>query len=179
MAYLFLVASRSGRAAGLVTVAGVTLGLAVYLAVTLAGLAEALRWPWILETLRWAGVAYLAWLAVEAWRTAGAPLAVATSEKRLFVRGLVNNVLNPKAAILYLVLLPGFIRPELGDPRAQALQLGLIHLGFSAAVHASIVMAGAGAGRALTAWPGARRRVERLFAVGLLAVAAWVAVTPA
>jgi threonine/homoserine/homoserine lactone efflux protein len=45
MAYLFVVASRSGRAAGMVTVAGIALGLAVYLGLMLAGLTEAFRWP--------------------------------------------------------------------------------------------------------------------------------------
>ena len=74
MGYLALVASRSGRSAGMATVAGITLGLVIYLAASVFGLAEAaLRWPWIYEILRWAGAAYLGWLAIDTWRGPGRP----------------------------------------------------------------------------------------------------------
>jgi len=185
MAYLFVVSSRSGRAAGMVTVAGITLGLSIYLAVTLAGLGEVLRWPWVLALLRWGGVAYLVWLAIDTWR-AGDRAAGADAGRneampppaRLFLRGLMNNVLNPKNAVFYLVLLPGFVEPEAGNATGQALHLGLIHLAVSVGVHSLIVLGGDRAGRAAgalgaTAWP-----LERLFALALLAVAAWLALPP-
>jgi threonine/homoserine/homoserine lactone efflux protein len=175
MAYLFLVASRSGRAAGLVTVAGVTLGLAVYLVVAVLGAAEAVSRPWALELLRWAGVCYLVWLAADAWRSAGQPVSAAPPAERLFLRGFVSNVLNPKAAILYFALLPGFVRPEAGDAGAQALQLGLVHLACSVAVHATIVLAGDRAGAWLSGAGGSGRMLGRASALGLLAVSAWLA----
>ena len=71
MGYLALVAGRYGRRAGFVTIGGVTLGLAVYLGASVAGLADLLlRWPTAYAVLRWAGVLYLLWLAIDTWRGA-------------------------------------------------------------------------------------------------------------
>lgn len=173
MAYLALVAARSGRRAGAVAVAGVTLGLGAYLLASVAGLAEAAqRWPWAYQALRWAGVAYLFWLAFDAWREAP-PKAQADGVQpfgRIFVRGLVANLLNPKAALLYVTLLPAFIAPD-GDPVTQALILGSIHIGVSLVIHGSIVLF-AGSVRELMArqgpWTG------RIMALALASVAIWL-----
>ncbi|WP_430419140.1 LysE family translocator [Phenylobacterium sp.] len=173
MAYLALVAARSGRRAGAVAVAGVTLGLGAYLLASVAGLAEAAqRWPWAYQALRWAGVAYLFWLAFDAWREAR-PTALSDDAQpmgRIFVRGLVANLLNPKAALLYVALLPAFIAPD-GDPVTQSLILGAIHIGVSVVIHGSIVVF-AGSARALMvrqgAWTG------RIMALALAAVAVWL-----
>ncbi|WP_421935753.1 LysE family translocator [Phenylobacterium sp.] len=173
MAYLALVAARSGRRAGAVAVAGVTLGLGAYLLASVAGLAEAAqRWPWAYQALRWAGVAYLFWLAFDAWREAP-PKAQADGVQpfgRIFVRGLVANLLNPKAALLYVTLLPAFIAPD-GDPVTQALILGSIHIGASLVIHGSIVLF-AGSARELMArqgpWTG------RIMALALASVAIWL-----
>lgn len=176
MAYLALVAARSGRRMGFAAVAGVTLGLAVYLLAAVAGIAEvAQRWPWIYQTLRWAGVGYLLWLAFDAWRDD--PRQVATADSaglgRVFLRGLLANLLNPKAALLYVALLPGFISPA-GDPVAQAIILGAVHLAVSLVVHGVIVVSAGSAQRLLAArgvWTG------RIMALALVAVALWVAVS--
>lgn len=173
MAYLALVAARSGRRAGAVAVAGVTLGLGAYLLASVAGLAEAAqRWPWAYQALRWAGVAYLFWLAFDAWREA--PPKARSDEAqplgRIFVRGLVANLLNPKAALLYVTLLPAFIAPD-GDPVTQSLILGSVHIGVSLVIHGSIVVF-AGSARELMArqgpWTG------RIMALALAAVAVWL-----
>lgn len=173
MAYLALVAARSGRRAGAVAVAGVTLGLGAYLLASVAGLAEAAqRWPWAYQALRWAGVAYLFWLAFDAWREAP-PKAQSDEAQplgRIFVRGLVANLLNPKAALLYVTLLPAFIAPD-GDPVTQSLILGSVHIGVSLVIHGSIVLF-AGSARELMArqgpWTG------RIMALALAAVAVWL-----
>jgi threonine/homoserine/homoserine lactone efflux protein len=174
MAYLALVAARSGRRLGFAAVAGVTLGLGAYLLASVAGIAEAAqRWPWVYQVLRWAGVAYLLWLAFDAWRE---PTTEPEAEdddgvRRVFLRGLVANLLNPKAALLYVALLPGFISPR-GDPVSQALVLGAIHIGVSVVIHSAIVMGAGNAQRLL-----AQRRVwaGRIMALALVAVAAWLA----
>lgn len=174
MAYLALVAARSGRRAGAAAVAGVTLGLTAYLLASVAGLAEAAqRWPWTYHVLRWAGVAYLLWLAYDAWREA--PLRQLSGEAdalgRVFVRGMLANLLNPKAALLYVALLPAFIAP--GENQAvQALTLGAIHIGVSLVVHSAIVLF-AGSARHLLARRGAW--TSRIMALALAAVAGWVA----
>lgn len=180
MAYLALVASRFGGLAGMITVAGVTLGLAIYLALSLFGLAEAaLRWPWIYQTLRWAGVAYLVGLAIETWRSASKPLPQPDPQK-LFVRGLVNNLLNPKAAVFYVVLLPGFVRADTGRPLMQALTLGGIHICVSVLIHVGIVWGASRATTALASGEALKKSgvLPKTFALGLMAVALWLAFTP-
>ena len=181
MGYLALVASRSGRAAGMATVAGITLGLAIYLAASVFGLAEAaLRWPWIYEILRWTGVAYLGWLAVDTWRGRDRETVAEADHRSLFLRGLINNLLNPKAAVFYVALLPGFVRPQDGQPVLQALTLGAIHLSLSVLIHAAIVWTAAGAKPTLDSWDAGAGSgmVQKLFAVGLAAIAMWLAFAP-
>lgn len=182
MAYLSLVAARHGRAAGLATVAGVTLGLALYLLATVVGLVGiAARAPWLFQALRLAGVGYLLWLALDAWR--GTPdTAPSSPDERLpygrfAARGFLANVLNPKAAIFYLALLPGFMTPDAGGSTPQVLTLGAIHLAVSLVVHLGIVVLAGSA--ALTPPEGGayEKLMRRVFAGGLVGVAAWLAWT--
>ncbi len=180
MGYLAIVAADQGRRAGLAVVAGVTVGLAVYMATASIGMAEVVMTvPAVYQALRWAGAVYLAWLAVEAWRSAG---AAATAEQtgapirwsRLFGRGLVANLLNAKAAIFYVALLPGFIDPDHGHLVVQALLLGSAHLVIAAAVHCGIVLGATHFPRGLMQDGAKRLRVRRLFAVAIAATAIWL-----
>ncbi|MDZ4372704.1 MAG: LysE family translocator [Phenylobacterium sp.] len=176
MAYLAVVSARSGRRAGLAAVAGVTLGLGAYLAASVAGIAQAAeRWPWAYQMLRWAGVAYLLWLAFDAWRERPVEAQAPDDDalRRVFLRGLVANLLNPKAALLYVALLPGFITPG-ADPVGQSLWLGGLHLAISVLIHGAIVVFAGGAQRWLVRsgdWAG------RVMALALVAVAVWLAIS--
>lgn len=178
MGWLALVAMARGRLAGMAAVAGVTLGLAVWMVAAAFGLTQVFAAsPALYQALRWAGVAFMLWLAWEAWRgtaaqTDAAP--VTRSLSALFLRGMVGNLLNPKAAVFYVGLLPTFMRPDHGAPLTQALTLGSLHLGVAVAVHSLIVLGGARAGQVLTRrMQGARMRA--FMAAGLVAVALWLA----
>ncbi len=95
------------------TVAGATMGIAVQLMVAAIGLtsllnvvAEAFEW------LRWAGAAYLVYLGIKQWRSAGEALEVDTSlvsKTNLFVQGLIITIPNPKSLIFIAAFLPQFI----------------------------------------------------------------------
>lgn len=182
MAYLTLVGTRWGRRAGLATVTGITCGLTAYMLAAVAGLGGVvLKMAWLYATLRWAGVGYLFWLAVETWRGESETSPGATpfppNERELFTRGLIANLLNPKAAVFYVALLPGFTNPARGALATQALSLGVIHIGVSVAIHGAIVFAASGARPWVEAWTrGARRRwLDRGLAGGLVAIALWLA----
>jgi threonine/homoserine/homoserine lactone efflux protein len=182
MGYLTLVGTRWGRRAGFATVAGITCGLFVYMFAAVAGLGGVvLRAPGLYGALRWAGVGYLLWLALEAWRGAAETWPGRTpnppNRRRLFTRGLIANLLNPKAAVFYIALLPGFTNPAWGAPQLQALTLGLIHIGVSVAIHGGIVLAAGSARRKIAAWAtGPRRRwLDHILASGLVAIALWLA----
>ena len=181
MGWLALVAATRGRGPGLAAVAGTAVGLAAWMLAAVVGLTALLaEWPVVYQAVRWAGVAYLFWLAWEALKgdtTAPGDDAdgiAGTRRRALFLRGLTANLLNPKAAVFYTALLPAFIRPEAGSPVAQGLMLGLIQVAVATAVHGTIVLGADQAGRGLlTRLEG--RTVRIGMAAGIALIAVWVA----
>jgi threonine/homoserine/homoserine lactone efflux protein len=179
MGWLALVAMAQGRLAGLAAVAGVTLGLAVWMVAAAVGLTSVLvAFPGLYQAVRWAGVLFLLWLAWEAWAGAGKTAEDVGRDpeklRGLFLRGLTGNLLNPKAAVFYVALLPTFIRPDHAAPMVQALTLGSLHLIVSVVIHSAIVLGAAAAGavvmrRLRGLWAG------RAMAAGIAAVAVWMA----
>ena len=176
MTYLAIVAAGEGRNRGYVTVAGVALGLA------LIGLAGALgvaalieRSPTFYEVLRWAGVAFLLFLAWEGWTkpASGVVNTVTDGPMRYFMRGFVTNVLNPKAAVFYIAVLPAFVdpaKPVLG----QTLTLTAIYVIVATAIHAAIV-ALAGALAPMLNNPRREQVARRFLSTALAGVALWFA----
>lgn len=178
MGWLALLSLSQGRTAGLAAVMGITLGLTAWMLAAAFGLAEVVMlWPTLYQAIRWAGVGFLLWLAWDAWRSTGDGASAAPVERRrraLFRRGLIGNLLNPKAALLYVVLLPGFIRPAYGSTLTQALTLGSLHVVVSVVVHSTIVLTAARAGGALlTRAQGPMMRA--VMALSLVAIAVWTA----
>ena len=180
MGYLAAIAARHGRKAGFVVVLGVAMGLTVDLAAVLAGLAAfVLSHRALYETMRWAGVGYMAWLAVDAWRSTSTRYpseAASESLGRLFSRGLIANLLNAKAALFMITVLPTFLDPKLGYVTWQMLWLGLIYLVIASGVHTAIVLASS---RAATfdLFRLTKTTSTRVYAVSLLLVALWLGYT--
>lgn len=179
MGWLALVSLGRGRLAGFAAVAGVTVGLAVWMLAAAFGLTQALLiWPPLFQIIRWAGVAFLLWLAWEAWRGDSDPAAPdgkdLSTMRGLFLRGMTGNLLNPKAAVFYVALLPTFMRPDHGSPLVQALTLGGLHLAVAVAIHSVIVLGAASAGGlVLKRMQGPAARA--LMAGGIALVAVWMA----
>jgi threonine/homoserine/homoserine lactone efflux protein len=138
MGYLVALSLAQGRRAGLAAVAGVALGL------SLLGVAAALGFglltqqvPYAGEVLRWAGIAFLFWLAVEAWR--GIEDVSEGEIAPSFRRGLIVNLLNPKAAMFYVAVLPLFLHPA-DAVLAPQLWLTGLYVIIATAVHAGLVL---------------------------------------
>lgn len=141
MTYLALVSASDGRRAGFATVAGITFGLAVIGLVAALGVTELIQRSAVLyELLRWAGIAFLLYLAWEGWRSGTDVVQGPTSGSgRYFTRGLVSNLLNPKAGLFYVSVLPTFINPAI-EPASQAVTLTILYVAVATTVHVLIVM---------------------------------------
>ncbi|MDO5605395.1 MAG: LysE family translocator [Paracoccus sp. (in: a-proteobacteria)] len=102
--------------------------------------------PFAYDTLRLAGACYLLYLAYQAVRPGGRPpfqvrALAPDGPGKLFLMGLLTNLLNPKAAVMYLSLLPRFISPERGSVLGQSHVLGFTQIAVSICVNTAIVMA--------------------------------------
>ncbi len=176
MAWLALLSATAGRGAGLAAVAGITLGLAVQALLTALGVAAAIAaWPWLYQVLHLAGVGYLLWLGWESWRDAGTPAHHLPGGGETgtdgFRRGLISNILNPKAAVFFVTVLPGFLRP--GDGTAETLTLSALYLAVATLVHGGLVAAAGGA-QGLLADPAVSVRMHRVQAFAMAGVALWL-----
>jgi threonine/homoserine/homoserine lactone efflux protein len=106
-------ASRGARA-GLVTVAGSTVGNALLITAIAAGLSVVIAHAAVIfEWLRWIGAAYLVWLGIQAWRHAGTGETVEPGGHVYFRRGFFAAVTNPKTIAFFTAFLPQFIDPSL------------------------------------------------------------------
>ena len=145
MIYLISRSITQGRMAGFISLLGIMLGFVIYIIATMFGLTVLfLAVPAVYEAVKWAGAAYLLWLA---WNSIK-PGAISIMEPRtisnelprkLFLMGLMTNLLNPKIAILYVSLLPQFEDPEKGSLLFQGAVLGLTQITVSFIVNLLIV----------------------------------------
>jgi threonine/homoserine/homoserine lactone efflux protein len=147
MMYLVSRSITQGRRAGLISLGGVAVGFLIYLTATNLGLSALfVAVPEMYVAVKLAGACYLGWLAFKAIRPNGtsvfAPVALsADSPRRLFSMGLLTNLLNPKAAVMYLSLIPQFERPAAGHLVAQGFILGSVQIVASLTVNSCIVLA--------------------------------------
>lgn len=176
MMYLVSRSICQGRKAGLISLAGVGLGFLVYMVAAALGITALLfAVPLAYDTLRLAGATYLLYLAWQALKPGGrSPFQVRNlavdGNRRLFAMGLLTNLLNPKAAVLYLSLLPQFIDPARGSVLMQSLVLGSLQIAISLSINALIAM---GAGTIASflgsrpAWMVVQRRLMGTVLAGL------------
>jgi threonine/homoserine/homoserine lactone efflux protein len=131
---MVLVMSRSiamGAAAGVVTAAGVSVGLVGHTLLATIGLGAILRTSqWLFLALKLVGAAYLIYLGIALLRTRATEFAVPTSASnslaRLFFDGAVSNLSNPKIAVFYFAFLPQFVSPGAAHPALSVFVLGLV-----------------------------------------------------
>lgn len=180
MGYLAVLSLSRGWQVGVAAVVGVGLGHAVYGLLAALGVAALIdASPLLYEVLRWAGVAYMLWLAWEAWSSEGetspdiADHADPRLVRRAFRHGLVTNLLNPKAAIFFVAVVPSYIVAGQSVVK-QTLILSGIFVAVATAVHLTIVLL-AGRLQDFANEPSRRKPIRRLLAVVLVGIALWLA----
>ena len=158
---------RSGRA-GVMAALGVSAGGMIHALAAGLGLAALVAaYPAAYEIIRWAGVAYLLWLALGALRDDGTD-HTARAVPNAFRQGLVVNVLNPKVGIFMLALVPQFVDPT-RPILPQFLVFGLVIATGGALVNGSV---GLLAGRLRHRLTGRRSDLTRYGTAGLYAALA-------
>ena len=142
--------SQHGARAGLLVTLGLCTGLIFHTGLVVFGVAVIFQTSLVVFTaVKIIGAGYLLYLAWQAFRAARAELgSIQVSAGRLYQRGVIMNLTNPKVAIFFLAFLPQFVDPDLGQGSRQIVILGMIFIGVTLLVFGSIAMA---AGR-LSSW---------------------------
>jgi threonine/homoserine/homoserine lactone efflux protein len=122
-----------GRRASVFAALGCTAGIVPHLLATVMGLAAVMHTSALaFQLLKYAGVAYLFYVAFATWRDKSA-FAVDGSVSKVSARGLVVkafllNILNPKLTIFFLAFLPQFVDPDSSQPLLQLLTLSAVFM---------------------------------------------------
>ena len=128
--------------------------------------------PILFETLRWCGVAYLAYLAIRMIRSAigGESISLNNAPPASLTKGFITSFFNPKGLLVYLAILPNFMNATEGIAQ-QAVLLSGIFIGLCALVYGTVGIVVAAIGRIGTVRASYQRVVEGI-AGSLLAFAA-------
>lgn len=174
MAWLVALTLSEGRRAGLGAVAGIAAGLAANAAASVfaASLILDTQGP-LGRSVSVAAAAMMTWLAWDAWRGSGevAPTPGGTSGGRHALAGFALNLLNPKAALFLIAVMPQFVAG--GRPTVtQGLAFGATSVAIATAIHLALVFGAQHARGSLMAESRARA-VRRTLAIAMLGVAAW------
>lgn len=160
--YILTRSLSQGRAAGLVSAVGVNLGSTIHVFAAVAGLSLLLASSaYAYTVVKWLGVGYLAWIG---YRTLTAhdtdfsqPDTRPQSLHRIFIQGVLVNVLNPKVAIFFLAFLPQFVDPTSSNPSMQTFVLGMTLVTIGLLSDSIYALVGGGLGDLFRRRPGAAR----------------------
>jgi len=122
----------AGRLAALYAALGCTAGILPHLLATAAGLAALLHTSApAFQALKFAGVAYLLFLAYATWRdtTAFEPARnAAATPGAIMLRAFLLNILNPKLTLFFLAFLPQFVAADSATPLADLTLLSAVFM---------------------------------------------------
>jgi threonine/homoserine/homoserine lactone efflux protein len=175
--------SRGARAS-LVAAVGCTLGIAPHLAAAINGLSALLQTSAVaFEVLKYAGVAYLLWMAWAALREKGA-LSVEgdqepSSPGRVIVSGVLVNLLNPKLTIFFFAFLPQFVDTTSSRELPHMLALSGVFMLLTFVVFVGYGAFAAGIRSRVISRPRIMTWLRRAFATGFLALGARLVFTGA
>ncbi|WP_456017005.1 LysE family translocator [Pseudomonas fluorescens] len=159
----------AGKRASVFAALGCTAGILPHLQASVLGLSALLHTSALaFEVLRYAGVAYLLYLAYATWRDRSAfamnDAPTATTARSLMIRGFLLNILNPKLTIFFLAFLPQFVTPGNISPAVQMLVLSAVFMAMTFAVFVIYGLLANGFRRAVIESPRVQNWLRRSFA---------------
>lgn len=173
--------AQGGRASMLAAFA-CTLGIIPHLVAAMLGLAALLHTSALLFNLvKYAGVAYLLWMAWQTIRERGAmkveAKADARSAWRIVVDGIVINLLNPKLSIFFVAFLPQFIATDEAHPLARMLELSGVFMAMTFVIFAVYGLFAAAMRDHVVSRPAVMAWMRRSFAAAFVALGAKLALS--
>jgi threonine/homoserine/homoserine lactone efflux protein len=173
MTWLAVLGATHGKRPALAAVAGISLGLAVAAIVAGLGLTALFsQQPALFDTLRWAGTLYLFYLAWDAWRDADKTEDISNGQAHhAFTRGLISNILNPKAYLFYAVFLPRYVSAS-APIAAQIALLSAIYVFVASAIHTAIAFTSGSIADWLASSPQSKI-VRKALAIAIAIAAVW------
>lgn len=172
-----------GWQAGSLVTLGLCTGLTFHVSLAAFGIAAILKkYPWLFQLVTWGGAAYLIYLGIGAWQSAAVvavPSSGSTSMEtlpafRLYARGIVMNVLNPKVMLFFLALMPRFIETGRGRVALQFLVLGLVFAVATVLVFHAVAFCGGLISGLLDASSQASVHLRYFSAVVMFGIAGWI-----
>lgn len=170
-----------GRAAGFLVTLGLASGLIFHTTAVAFGVAVIFQTSqYAFAALKYIGAAYLLYLAWKAFRATAGPFSGEKPPRetapKLFLRGLIMNIANPKVTIFFLAFLPQFVDPARGGIIGQFYQLGALMAVTTICVFGFVAFAAGTLGNWLQGSPHAQiwiNRVSGFVFVSLALKLAW------
>jgi threonine/homoserine/homoserine lactone efflux protein len=181
---VYTVATGLGRGprASVIAAFACTLGIVPHIAAAVLGLAALLHTSALaFQLLKYAGVAYLLFMAWQALRERGAlkvePQVGARSATQIVVTGILINILNPKLSLFFLAFLPQFVSAEEQAPLAHMLMLSAVFMLMTFVVFVFYGLAAAAVRDHVVSRPQVMVWMRRAFAGAFAALGAKLALT--
>lgn len=183
MTYVIARSATQGRAAGLAASFGIAAGAMVHTVLAAIGVSALLQHSeTAFLTVKYAGAAYLLYLAWKAIRSGD--VALATDRKlgraglwRVFAEGALTNLLNPKVALFILAFLPQFVDASRGNAVVQILLLGVLFNTSGTIVNGAVACSASAAARAVGNSAAFGRWLNRISALVFVGLALRLALT--
>jgi len=170
----------AGGRASVAAAIGCTFGIVPHLLASITGLAAILHMSAVaFQAVKFAGVAYLLYLAWGMWRDTGVirfrKEAGGRGYRQLIVRGFLINILNPKLSIFFLAFLPQFVAADGASPLLQMLMLAGLFMLMTLVIFVLYGLGANGVRSSVTRSPKWVVRLQRSFAIVFAGLAARLA----
>ena len=146
--YVLTQGMTKSKKAAIVTTLGLTSGIIIHTSAAAFGISVIFQTSELAFNLvKYIGAAYLLYIAYQAFRHRNDKLDLSVQDssnelKKMYAKGFIMNILNPKVSIFFLAFLPQFVNPQLGSVPMQMIILGLVFMALTIVVFSSIGIAG-------------------------------------
>ncbi|MEO6920370.1 MAG: LysE family translocator [Collimonas sp.] len=183
MALVLQTSTSKGIRQGLATACGLAIARTTHVTLSACGVAALLRGaPWLYSAVRILGALYLAYIAIQIFRSPGFGIVDATaphhnnannnaSLRSAVLKGMLSSLLNPKALLFCSVLLPQFVHADAGPVWSQVLELGVVLVVIGVAFDLAFTFGAARIASWLRTSPRAQTMQRWTFSAALMAFA--------